>query len=326
MHTHLRRFLSLSLIAIFTLIVSQTSQGQNLIVDPGFESGTTAPNPNPTGVPGWAFFAGAGEPPDPNAHSGIFSCYMNGAPGGYYVPGAYEVFAASPGQTYTFSGWVYTPNALVAGSNDFAILQISYTTGAPPSNYAGGTLQAAFGVNLGTPGTTPNVIPPGTVPLPQGVWTHASVTATAPAGTNSMGVYLLNINADANAFFYFDDTSLVLNKPGDFNLDGHVNAADIPAMEAALANPAAYEAQNHLAQGTINNGGTQVPSASPAATFAALANVNGSGVTNGAQLQSLLNLLKTGNGSLNTVPEPSSLVLLALAGLGLMAAKKRLSA
>jgi hypothetical protein len=326
MPAQLKRFLSLSLIGIFTLVMSQVSWGQNQIVDPGFELGITANNPNPSGAPGWAFFAGAGEPFDPNAHSGSFSCYMDGAPGGYYVPGAYQVFAASPGQTYTLSGWVYTPNALVAGSNDFAILQISYTTGAPPSNYAGGTLQAAFGVNVGTPGLTPNVIPPGTVLLPQGVWTYTSVTATAPAGTNSMGAYLLNINADSNAFFLFDDTSLVLNKPGDFNLDGHVNAADISVMEAALANPSAYEAQNHLAQGTIMNGTVNVPSASPAATFAALANVNGSGVINGGQVQALLNQLKTGGGTTTVVPEPSSFILLALAGLGLAGAKKRFSA
>src|SRR5262249_17516832 len=125
MKARLTRFLSLSVIGIVTLVISRASQGQNLITDGGFENGTMAPNPNPTGVPGWALFEGAGEQLDLNAHGGLFDLQMVGA-GGYNVPGAYQVFAATPGQTYTLSGWVYTPNQLVDKSNDFAILQIAF--------------------------------------------------------------------------------------------------------------------------------------------------------------------------------------------------------
>jgi hypothetical protein len=311
MRAQLRRFLSLSLIVILTIGMSQVSHAQtNLVVDPSFEIGTTAPNPNPTGIPGWATFGGAAEITDPPARTGLFSMYMNGAPGGYYVPGAFQTIAASAGQTYTFSGWVSTPNTLVAGSNDFAIMQISYFQGGPPNTYATTGNGPAVGVNFGTPGTTPNVIPPGTIPLPANTWTFGKVTATAAAGTNSLGIYILNINADSNAVFQFDDMSLILNHAGDFNLDGHVNAADIPIMQSALANPAAWEATYKVTD----------------ATFQSMANVNGSGVINNGQLQALLNLVKGGGGSLNAVPEPSSLILFGLAGLGLAAAKKRLSA
>ena len=52
--------------------------------------------------------------------------------------------------------------------------------------------------------------PPTTVPLPEGVWTFASVTAVAPAGTQSLGAFLLDINADSNATFDFDDISLTV--------------------------------------------------------------------------------------------------------------------
>jgi hypothetical protein len=123
--------------------------------------------------------------------------------GGYSVPGSYQVFAATPGETFTFSGWVYTPNQLVANDNDFAILQLSFYTGSPPNNYAGGTgVGATSGVNVGDPAGG------GGVALPQGTWTFATVSATAPAGANSLGAYLLDINADSNADFYFDNISL----------------------------------------------------------------------------------------------------------------------
>jgi hypothetical protein len=182
-------------------LTAATSQAQNLLTDPGFEGQVAAPNPNPNGVPGWGNFGGAAFSTT-YAHSGSWSLYTPDNGGGYSVPGTYQVFAATPGETFTLSGWVYTPNVLVPNSNDFAILQLSFFTGAPPNNYAGGTGLGATGVNVGQP------IGGGGVALPQGVWTFASVTATAPATTASMGAYLLNINADANADFYFDDMSL----------------------------------------------------------------------------------------------------------------------
>ena len=183
----------------------------NLIADPGFENLLMAPNPNPNGVPGWATFNGANFS-STYAHTGSLGMDMPGGTGGYTVPGAYEVFAASPGQTFTLSGWVFTPNALVPNSNDFAILQLAFFTGTPPNNYGGGTALPTFGVNFGTPIGGPSVT------LPQGVWTFGSVTATAPATTGSLGVYLLNINADSNAHFAFDDISLTVPEPTTLSL------------------------------------------------------------------------------------------------------------
>lgn len=183
---------------------SLSSQAQNLLADPGFEGQVTAPNPNPTGLAGWANFGGAIFSTN-FSHSGSWSLYTPDNGGGYSVPGSYQDFAATPGETFTLSGWIFTPNALVPNSNDFAILQLSFYSGTPPTNYAGGSPTGpAVGVNVGQPAGG------GGVPLPQGVWTYASVTATAPAGTGSLGAYILNINADANADFYFDDMSLTV--------------------------------------------------------------------------------------------------------------------
>ena len=193
-----------TLASALTCGLMSSSASANLLTDPGFEAQTAAPNPNPTGTPGWANFGGA-QFSQTYFHTGAWSLWTPDNGGGYNVPGSYQVFAASPGQTFTFSGWVYTPNVLAVNSNDFAILQLSFFSGSPPSNYAGGTQEgAADGVNIGQP------IGGGAVPLPQGVWTYASVTGTAPAGTNSMGAYILDINADASADFYFDDMSLTI--------------------------------------------------------------------------------------------------------------------
>ncbi len=189
--------------AAVVALASSTVQAQNLIYDPGFEQQLTAPNPNPTGVQGWATFGGANFS-QTYAHSGSWSMYSPNSGGGYSVPGAYEVFAASAGDTFTLSGWVYTPNVLPTLGNDFAILQLSPFQGAPPNNYGGTASGPAVGVNIGQPAGG------GGVPLPQGQWTFASVTTTMPAGTQSLGAYLLGINADANADFYFDDVTLTL--------------------------------------------------------------------------------------------------------------------
>jgi len=188
--------------------LTSSAQAQNLLTDPGFEGGITAPNPNPTGVPGWANFNGAAFLTTPLAYDGnnVLDTPDNG--GGYSVPGTYQVFAATPGEQFTLSGWVYTPNVLPVLGNDFAILQLSFYQGAPPNNYGGSPASGpAVGVNVGQPAGG------GGVPLPQGVWTWASVTATAPATTASLGVYLLDINADKNADFYFDDMSLTAVVP-----------------------------------------------------------------------------------------------------------------
>jgi hypothetical protein len=102
------------------------------------------------------------------------------------------------------SGWVYTPNTLPTAGNDFAIFQLSFYPGTPPSNYGIGTGTGTFGVNIGQPAGG------GGVALPEGAWTFASITGTAPAGTGSIGAYILDINADVNADFYFDDMSLTV--------------------------------------------------------------------------------------------------------------------
>jgi hypothetical protein len=86
---------------------------------------------------------------------------------------------------------------------------------------------------------------------------------------------------------------------GDFNRDGHVNAADILPMEQALTNLSAYKA-------------TYAPGITDP-QLALIEDVNGDGSFNNADLQYLLNTLKSGGGSADSVPEPASWVLAFLA-------------
>jgi len=77
--------------------------------------------------------------------------------------------------------------------------------------------------------------------------------------------------------------------PGDFNRDGHVDAADILPMMAALVNLHGYEQTNGLTNSQL----------------LAIGDINGDGVVNNADLQALLNLLQSGGGSADPVPEPN---------------------
>ncbi len=203
--------LSLSVVGICSLVMSQASLAQNLFTDPSAEGQVGQPNPNPTGIPGWSFFGGAAFS-NTVAHTGSESVNTPGGAGGYSVPGTFQSFLASPGEQFTLSGYVFTPNLLVGGSNDFAILQLQFYSGAGYGNTADGP---AVGVNIGTPAGG------GGVALPQATWTFASVTATAPAGSTSVQAFGLNINADANANFFFDDLSLTaVPEPASFTLLG----------------------------------------------------------------------------------------------------------
>jgi hypothetical protein len=108
-------------------------------------------------------------------------------------------------------------------------------------------------------------------------------------------------------------TTLVLVKPqlGDLNLDGLVDNADIQAMLSALKNPSAFEAAHNLTDQNLW----------------ALGDFSGDHAFNAADLPLMLQYLTTQSaaGAATPVPEPSTLLLCALAGIA-MAAFVRLSA
>ena len=80
---------------------------------------------------------------------------------------------------------------------------------------------------------------------------------------------------------------------GDFNLDGQRSAADIAQMLGALVNLSAYQTSLDLSDADVS----------------AIADVDQNGVVTNADLQALLDLLKSGGGGTSSVPEPSAGVL-----------------
>ena len=97
------------------------------------------------------------------------------------------------------------------------------------------------------------------------------------------------------------------NKLGDFNQDGHVNAADIPVMLDALADLNNYKTAHSL----------------DSSSLLSIGDLDHSGAITNADLQGLLDLLKSGGGSTTAVPEPATLALIAPALLALIAKSAR---
>ena len=95
--------------------------------------------------------------------------------------------------------------------------------------------------------------------------------------------------------------------PGDFTRDGHVNAADVQAMIAALTDLNAYKSADSLTS----------------AQLLSIGDIDLSGTVTNADVQALLNLLKSGGGSVAAVPEPASLVLLLAGILGVLLCRTR---
>lgn len=115
--------------------------------------------------------------------------------------------------------------------------------------------------------------------------TIASMPDTADAGL----VATANFNSQLTSAT-FANVSVSVSLPGDINLDGHVNSADVGALMQALSDQDAYQTANNLSPAAAND----------------ILDVNGNGTVNFGDLQYLLNLLSSGGGSFaESAPGPS---------------------
>jgi autotransporter-associated beta strand protein len=129
-------------------------------------------------------------------------------------------------------------------------------------------------------------------------WTTLSGLFTAPSSSfngrilwNSSLLNTTGVISVANTFY-----------AGDFNRDSHVDAADLIGMMQALSDPSHYEAADNLTSAQLN----------------LIGDVNGDGYFNNADIQAFINLLQSGGGSADSVPEPASIVLFSLGALALV--------
>ncbi len=83
---------------------------------------------------------------------------------------------------------------------------------------------------------------------------------------------------------------------GDFNRDGQLSSGDLQTMLSALTDLSVY-------QSTFNV---------PAAELTAIGDLDGDGLVTNRDIQPMLNLLASGAGSLQAVPEPPTVVLAAV--------------
>lgn len=179
-------------LAAVLALTALTTQAQNLLVDPSFESGAFGqvnPVPVPGGV-GGGWGAWGASIATPTAHSGTHSALMwNNI---WNPQGLYQMLPATAGQTFDMSADFMTPDPTLAGYGTPALVQISFfdSTGTGIPGAAFGAWQPLGAAN---------------------VWVQSpDVIATAPAGTAYIGAYLMMMNNNGASGFqmYFDDASL----------------------------------------------------------------------------------------------------------------------
>jgi hypothetical protein len=196
----------------------------------------------------------------------------------HYRAGSYEVTLDDPADFGTVSGIDITFTSVNA-------IDINIHAPAFFPRLAGGpvSFHADFNAFSTAPIFSSDALPTNTA-LGPASFDQSTVTLLPPAGVVS-GSSLTGLMLSATI-------------RGDFNRDGQVTAADIPAMLTALTDLNVYASNKSL-------GITQL---------AVIGDFDGDGVLTNRDIQGLLDLVASqpGGGSVAAVPEPSSLALIAI--------------
>jgi len=192
---NIQRLACIAALALATL----TTHGQNLLLNPGFETDAVLDAAPVPGATDWTAFNGANTASASIyvTRNGIGSLELPGN-GGFGVPGAYQTFPAVPGELWDLQGYMLTSNALPANAT-FGVLKIVWSDGV--NDLAPGTVN--FGAaNFANPGiesrpllnssSTPNV------------WQFTRAQGIAPAGTTQVKLFALFVDQSAGTGF-FDD-------------------------------------------------------------------------------------------------------------------------
>jgi hypothetical protein len=246
--------LAMTSAGILTLLAGRGAYAVNVLQNPGFETDAMLGQaPLPGIATGWdQLFNGASTVSAPNfpTHSGIGSLQLPG-PGGFSVPGAYQSFPASPGDTWDLQGYMLTQTALPAGAT-FGLLKIVFGDGV-------GDLVPAS-ILIGQNGPAAN---PGIEALPQlnstsavNTWQFTEAKGVAPAGTTVVRLFALMVDQAAGTG-YFDDLvgSVVPPNPsvsGDYNGNNIVDAADYTVWRDHLGQAFTLPNRDPTNSGNVN--------------------------------------------------------------------------
>jgi hypothetical protein len=199
--------LLMSAVAIVAALgfTAATTQAQNLLTDPGFESGAPGqinPIPLPAGAGGgWAVFNGAGYS-QAHPETGNWGLQeIQGIGAAWNFEADYQAIGGvSPGQKYTLTGDFMTTTGISDAGYAPVFIQLTYF------NAAGGDLGT---VETGGSGALAVQYSPAAI----GTWYQATVTATAPANAVYVAPYLAfmeNGGQLASDALYWDNASLTL--------------------------------------------------------------------------------------------------------------------
>ena len=244
----MNRFYSV-LAVLICLALPTMVRGQNLLTDPGFESGAFAPN--------WSAFSNAfvevANPPQfvPNTGNNLVSMFGS-FNGGFGVSGIFQAFGATAGEVYTLdcNSRHFSGDPMVGG-------------GAPADNWM--VMKIAFfdagGVEIGAGEAT---ILDGNAPTDTWIY-NAPVSATAPSGTVSVQALILYLQPGvAGGAGHVDDITFLRTVTAMPSYPG--SGDDLRLASATAGGVLTTGAGNDIK--TANAGdGIQLNVASPAATY-----------------------------------------------------------
>jgi len=200
-------------------VATSTTSIANVLVNPGFEADASIGNPPTTAVTGWSTSAPVGSSvltsssPDPT-HGGIGSLQLSG-PGNGHVPVAYQTFAASPGQTWDFQGFMLVTNQLPANST-FGLIKIvwedaSNSVLSPGSAIIGNAVTNGPALGIESQPYINNTSTPNT-------WIFTESEGVAPANTAFVQFFAINVDQSAAKIWFDDLNATVVPEPSGIAL------------------------------------------------------------------------------------------------------------
>ncbi|MBN2163083.1 MAG: glycoside hydrolase family 16 protein [Pontiellaceae bacterium] len=203
-----------------TSTVTPPDPGSNLLTNEGFEFGTT----------GWStsLSGGSADTSSSRAKEGSQSLIINSdGAGDWASPNASQSFQASEGDVFNLQGYLLNPSSDPISGSSFGLFKIEFRDGSgnvldPATVDIGGSAAAPYYGAESTPFLNAS--------SPTDSWIFSEVQAEAPAGTATVGFYLLNVNQPGNTGpVYFDaiQATLIGDPAEPVNLSASVTGDQI---------------------------------------------------------------------------------------------------